>query len=356
MRHFESLKSTSAGCLGPHVTIRADGSTQLGMGHVMRCLALAQALESRGIRSLYVGSPGSAGQAVFQTAGIETTDAEIKGWDSDAEGVRRAALENASSWIILDGPNFRSEYLTSLTGTTAGILLLDDDGRAELPCVDVLCNPQVYAERSMYPRAAASTRFLLGSRYAIVRSAFVNAKKRPRANPGHIKNVVVTMGGSDPEGGTLRVLKWLASAGNYARDLEIRTIIGPAYAESSVPDLLGVGGTLSLQVLRNPADLVDQFQWADVAISASGGTTVELAVLGIPMLLLPLANNQRLIAAAFETRGLAIVLPDDFERIAPTDAIQTALELPRCSAPGGEAGAEWLDGEGASRIVSTLFP
>ncbi|MGH9495154.1 MAG: PseG/SpsG family protein, partial [Candidatus Sulfotelmatobacter sp.] len=193
--------------------VRADASVAIGTGHVMRCLALAQAWQDAG------------GQAVFASAKI--TDALRKrlaaescdvaaisspgGSFEDAAQTVALARENKCDWVVVDGYAFGPQYQQVLKAAGLKTLFVDDHGHAPPYSADVVLNQNLTATRELYSDREGQTRLLLGTRYCLLRREFADWREWQREISPVCRRLLVVMGGSDPENVTARVLEVLAA-------------------------------------------------------------------------------------------------------------------------------------------------
>src|SRR5262249_23119014 len=157
------------------------------------------------------------------------------------------------------------------------------------------------AKRDLYPSCGSNTALLLGTRYALLRREFFRARPTDRAHAPRAQKLLVTVGGGDPNNCTHTILEGVA----VIEDLTTIAVGGPSNPRATELEQLAqrTGGRIIVQ--RNPPDMSHLMAWADIAISAAGNTCWELAFMGLPMLLVVLAENQRPGATSLDTLGLA---------------------------------------------------
>lgn len=286
--------------------IRADAGPGIGTGHVMRCLALAQAWRERGGEVVFLHAavlPALAGRLVEAGCHSEVLTVEA-GSAADAEATSRRALELGARWIVGDGYAFGAAWQARVRARGARLLLLDDYGHAEHYHADVVLNQNAGAGAELYARRDAHTRLLLGPCYALLRREFVEFPERLPYTPDRPLRVLLTMGGADTEDATGLVVEALAEASG----LEVVVVVGAGYARleslRARVDALGAGWTLA----RDVCDMPGLMAWADVAVSAAGSTVWELARAGLPAALLITADNQLGIASTLSSAGAALAL------------------------------------------------
>src|ERR1700722_13563948 len=191
----------------PLLLVRADASSAIGSGHVMRCLALAKAWQNTGGRVSWLiaeSIPFIDERLVGE--GIHRSSVEVApGTAVDAAQTVAAARGANPAWVVVDGYRFRPDYVRQLKSAGLHVLFFDDDGRFDSYASDVVLNQNVLANREMYEKREPYTRLLLGSEYVLLRPEFL-AEPRARAHPATVRKVLVTMGGSDSENVTRKVL------------------------------------------------------------------------------------------------------------------------------------------------------
>jgi len=323
------------------VLIRADASSTIGIGHLMRSLALAQALHDGGDAVTLVTAEDLGPLAsLWEQEGtiVRRIDAEI-GSTEDARQTIGIARDIRAAWVALDGYAFVTSYRFALD-CDARLLLVDDHGAAGLHG-DLVVNGNLYGSDAMYP--AVDGRLLAGPRYAMLRREF---RVPAGAEDGDRTGILLSLGGADPQQLTAPLLEALA-----ARGMRGRVVIGPRFPS---PDTLrSLAIDLEWEPVVAPADMAALFRSAEMVIVGSGTTTLECAALGIPMVAIRIAANQVPVAAALEELGLAVVADgDDIEGAAESAAALAAD--PKRRALMAESGPRLVDGHGAVRVARAM--
>lgn len=333
--------------------LRADASEQMGTGHLMRCLALAQYWRERGGEAA-LATRCRLGPLLerFRSEGVNLIepkqDAESL---SEAREILSLANDLKANWAALDGYHFSADYQESLTKDGRRVLLIDDNGHAGRYSADLVVDQNLTANEKNYRQRRASTRLLLGTEYVLLRREF--RKRRPdlRRRTGKKRNLLVSMGGSDPENVTAKVLR----AVNHCAEVEVRVVIGSgnAFCES----LRKIAGKASSPTrLESGADMAELMSWADFAISAAGATLWELAYMGVPTLTVELVDHQRPIAAAFEKAGAGMNL--GWHAALQNETINSAIKSLLGDGARLEAmsskGRALVDGYGPQRVFNAM--
>ena len=339
------------------LVIRADASPQMGTGHVMRCLALAQAWQDEGGEVLFVSAESSpAVERRLEAEGIQLTllPEVLPGSLEDAQRTVIPAQKYGACWIVIDGYHFGAAYQKYLKEAGFSLLFWDDNGRAEHFYADFIINQNIHAKASLYQSREPYTQLLLGTSYAVLRREFWPWRDWKRAIPEKAKNILVTMGGSDPDNVTLKVVQALQQIEDS--DLQVVVIVGgsnPHYP--SLKAAVEACGE-SIKLRRNVTDISDLMAWADLAISAAGSTCWELAFMGVPSLLLVLAENQERAADYLYKENIAVSLGSMKWVDSPT-IVSNVISLvtnPRLREEMSSRGASLVDGFGVKRVITSL--
>ncbi|HLM79593.1 MAG TPA: UDP-2,4-diacetamido-2,4,6-trideoxy-beta-L-altropyranose hydrolase [Terriglobales bacterium] len=334
--------------------IRADGSLAIGTGHVMRCLALAQAWRDAGGDAVFAMADATpAVEERLRNEGFEVARAAVRvGSVADAEETAQLAHKHGASWVVVDGYEFGAQYQTRLKSRGLKVLFIDDNGHAGHYSADLVLNQNAHAREDFYPRRDASTRLLLGPRFAMLRREFTSWRGWNREIPAVARRVLVTMGGSDPDNITGRVVRAILAEPS----LNATVVVGGS--NPHLPQLreLVAGAEKNVQLVENVPNMPELMAKTDVAISGAGTTSLEMCFLGLPALLIVLADNQRPAAEELNRRGAAINLGEGAE-IQPSSLSPRLARLVSSQARRramSERGKELVDGHGAERVVRAL--
>ena len=298
--------------------IRADAGEKIGVGHVMRCLALAQAWQDRG------------GDVVLASQNLP----EALRQRLAAENVAiQGEIPATTAFVVLDGYHFSAADHQAVKQAGHKMLIVDDLADSDLSAADLVLNHNAYAGPSMYP----GRRGLCGGRFTLLRREFTACAPKIIVE-GVAQSVLITMGGGDPRNDTLAVLHQLAVVTG------LRKIVLAGAANPHVESLRGIPG---IELHINPPDVPAIMRQADFAITAAGSTCWELATLGVPMLVNVIADNQAGIAAFLTAHDAAATFTPDalHELISRTDLRQRFARNARAL----------VDGRGAGRVAESLM-
>src|SRR5205814_2364447 len=208
---------------------RADASSQMGSGHVMRSLALAQACQDAGGEARFATveiAPGLQSRVGAVTGHAPFPVSAVAGSGMDARETIALAKTAEAAWVVLDGYCFGAEFQTAIKAARHQVLAVDDYGHAEHYSADLVLNQNLHATSALYQNREQFTELLLGTRFALLRREFQSWSKWSRNCNGEARNVLVTLGGADPDNLTIRVVRELRSAG--LRDLRVEVVLGGA--------------------------------------------------------------------------------------------------------------------------------
>ena len=350
------------------VGIRVDASRELSLGHLTRCLTLADALKARGAKIVFLSAPSTAAwRTMVEASGYEmrilSLGSEVEGaaasdhrlpwgWRVDADATR-AALSEPLDWLIVDHYALDARWEQAVRAAADEIMVIDDLAERPHDC-DLLLDQNAQDEtKDRYASlASSSTRRLIGPRYALLRPQF--AAERGRVRDGSVKRILVFMSATDQRGATLLALDAM-SQGRLA-ELPLDAVIGSASPHlKAIEARAAARGRTEMHV--DTEDMAGLCAAADLAIGAGGVAALERCCLGLPSLSLSLAANQAPGLAALEAAGAvrslgaverwtAAALAGEIERlIDDRDALRSL----------SEHSAALVDGRGAARCAAAIF-
>jgi UDP-2,4-diacetamido-2,4,6-trideoxy-beta-L-altropyranose hydrolase len=349
-----------------NLVVRADANSIIGTGHLMRCIALAQAWQERGGHVTFLSHCQSeALQRRVIKEGFEFVFVERPHPDpADLKQVldRLQNFRNGSGmpWLVLDGYHFDSDYQRSIREAGSRLVVIDDYNHLSNYHADILLNQNIGAELIPYI-CDLKTLKLFGPKYALLRTEFLSWKNKIQKQSEDPRRVIVTLGGADHDNITLKVLRALLQT--RLNGFGIDVIVGPANPnikelefEIQCARKASVPLTNSIQLLYS-INMPEIMAMADVAISAGGSTCWELCFFGKPFLVLITAENQRGIAHGLDKVGSAICL--GWHQDVTINQIQTNLESLLNDIQGRRElsikGRKIVDGQGRNRVLDAVY-
>lgn len=284
------------------LVFRADGNATIGLGHLVRLLALADILRGLAPSLFLVREPTPATAQLIASAGWPLIALPPPA-DSLAEANWLAhEFLQPSDVLILDGYEFTQAYQQLLRQSGCGLVYIDDL-RAWPVVADVLINHSPGVAPAEY-EALPAARLLLGPAFSLLRRPFIEQAALPLASPV-LASALVCFGGADPLGLTARTLAALLALPQVRR---IGLLVGAAFAgEAALQDALAAHPGREIQVHRNlgAAELVALLQAYDVAVVPASTVLIEALALGRPALTGYYADNQRALASYVHTHEQA---------------------------------------------------
>ncbi len=340
---------------------RTDATSEIGTGHVMRCLALAQAWQDRGGQAVFISHCESEALRKrldaegFGFIGLKRTSPDPFDLDFTLSTLDKLKAQNSTlqTWLVVDGYHFDRDYQKSLKAAGYKLLWVDDYGHADHYYADLVLNQNIFAAPSLYSNREPYMELLLGTRYVLLRREFKRWQGWQRQTPTPARKVLVTLGGADPDNVTVKAIQALKQVDRPG--LEARIVIGPANQNL---ELLKreIGDNAGLQILTGVTEMSDLMAWADVCISAGGTTCFELAFMGLPSMVTVLSENQSEFAEGLERAGISLNLGWFHQVTAPEIAAKLNILLHdgeqwrRMS----QSGRQLVDAQGSTRVLGAM--
>lgn len=356
------------------VVFRVDASLEMGTGHLMRCLTLADSLRTRGHKCHFIcrEHPGhlidyarQQGHRVYPLAYTSSaqTDAEPAHalWlgatqAQDAALCAKLLLDIQPHWLVVDHYALDAHWESELEPYYQKLLVIDDLADRAHQC-DVLLDQTLGRDPLDYHRwVPESCTLLCGAKFALLRPEFAELRhyslQRRQASP--LRHLLVSMGGVDKNNATGQVLDALAAV-ELPDDFRITVVMGPS-APWIDPIRNQVAGMSVQTTLRS--DVINMAQLiadSDLAIGAAGATSWERCCLGLPAIMVVLADNQQRVAQGLQAVHAVKVIADqqDISLMLPilmSDLLQSACQVRWMS----KAAAGVTDGTGTSLVIEYL--
>lgn len=354
------------------ILIRADASLDIGTGHVMRCLTLAEALRERGASCRFVcrAHPGNLidlirqrGFAVhalphdpnWKAGELAPPHAAWLGadWRTDAEQTKVGAGDTAADWLIVDHYALDARWERQLRPVCRKLMVIDDLADRTHDC-DLLLDQNLLAnlDHRYDERVPSSCGKMLGPEYALLQPQYAVLHRHTPPRQGTIQRVLISFGGADVENHTgMAITAFLAST---RENVTLDVVINPSAPHASTIRQQ-VKGHTQISLHEGLPTLAPLMAKADLAIGACGITTWERCCLGLPCLVVTLAENQKPIAAELDRRGL-------IRWLGHASAVDSAmLDQALTEILGSGLTASWsehcwrhVDGLGADRVSAIM--
>lgn len=343
------------------IWIRGDGNARIGVGHLMRCMTIAEelALLQGGRENIrFVCADGESGAFVrengFQSCVLGTDyrdmESELALWEGKLEGNGEGNPEG--SVIIVDSYYVTDRYLAAL-GKGAYTILMDDMGTHRYP-VDCVVNYNAQADPEEYERLyrGSNTRLLTGSRYVLLRQQFRNAQ--PWGGEKEPREVLITTGGGDVDNIGGKILERI-----YREEISFHLVTGRFHPKlREMKELEREHDNIHIHHdVRNMAALMERCQ---IALTAGGSTIYELSALGVPFICFSYAENQEALVEYIGQRQIAAFAGawhrdpsgtlDRIERL-----FEEMMRNPQLRTHCSIREKEMTDGEGAVRLARVVM-
>ncbi|WP_396439427.1 UDP-2,4-diacetamido-2,4,6-trideoxy-beta-L-altropyranose hydrolase [Limnohabitans sp.] len=356
-----------------NIAFRTDASLQIGTGHVMRCLTLADALRERGAQSTFICRPhaghlldliqqrGHTPIALAPTEDAFTAPADPchakwlgTDWASDAAQTQHALGDKVVDWLVVDHYALDRRWEKSLRPHTRRIMAIDDLADRPHDC-DLLLDQNLGRQVKDYGGLLSRhTQTLIGPAYALLRTEFAQWRERSlqrRAQP-QLSNLLITMGGVDQANATGQVLDALTRC-ELPADLRITVVMGPTAPWMAQVQVQAAEMPCPTQVLVGVSNMAHLMAESDLCIGAAGSTSWERCCLGLPALQLVLAANQKAINAALEL-GESVLTVQQEKLQAELPSVFAQLIRPAVLRGLSKNAAVVCDGLGADKTVQWL--
>ncbi len=337
------------------IVFRADANREIGSGHVMRCLSIADAAAGAGESCVFLCASADMEEQI-RARGHECL---VFGGDyrrMEEDGLAALIPARRPDTVIIDSYQVTAGYLESIKKSCgeckSRLVCINDDPLFPYPC-HILINYNIGRSPEEYRRlyGEAMPELILGTEYAPLRKEFSSSECGSRREKA--EQVLVSTGGADPG----HMAAALADAAPD-RSLCWNFVIGPLNPDRELLRDKAKGKNILLH--ENVRDMAALMKSCDIAVSAAGSTLYELCALRLPTLTYVLEDNQAAPAEAFASRGIMKNCGDirilGRQRLAE-ELVKAAETLAADAAERdrmAEAMAAVTDGRGAERIVAAL--
>lgn len=269
-----------------YVAIRADGNKNQGLGHVARCVSLAQELIFNNFKVLFLIDDDTYIIDFLNKHNLEFKPLITKYLNLEIKETKKIIKDLNIDLLITDSYNLNDSYFKEMKNTVKYLVSIDDTNLYDY-ISDIVINYNIYAHNLNY-KFNSETKYLLGCNYCLFRKEFqendyISINKT-------CKNVLITMGGTDVNNYTYTILNYL----DEFNDMNFNVVVNEKFNNlNKLKSLASYKSNINL--IFNPDNMKSIMIKNDIAISASGSTAYELLSLSIPSILIIQADNQELI-------------------------------------------------------------
>jgi UDP-2,4-diacetamido-2,4,6-trideoxy-beta-L-altropyranose hydrolase len=311
-----------------NVTFRVDSSMEIGTGHVMRCLTLANKIKFKGGGVTFIcrdheghicSTIKEQGHSIIMLPlsrsdnnSSDTSSGFVEKLGNSLEGdaveTINAINDSNPDWLVVDNYEVDSVWHKKLIKFVKKILVIDDVPGKLIYC-DILLNQNYgYNLKDYNGLVPITCQLLLGPTYALLRPQFNNWRdeafvKRSKTNT--IKNILIGFGGLDTNNLTSLVLDALETL-EQANFLEVNVVLGEHAPHLESLSVRKFSNGIDVKIHSNVLNMAELMCNADISIGAAGSTSWERCCLGLPTIIISLAPNQDAIVEELESLGVAI--------------------------------------------------
>lgn len=336
--------------------VRVDANTRMGTGHLMRCLALAQAWKDSGGKGVFVTARNS--KSLLERLGNEGFSVHVldKAYPDphDWEVTKEVLDMYPDAWVVLDGYHFDPAYQQRVKEAGHQLLVIDDMAHLEHYYADIVLNQNLHAEQLNYS-CEPYTQLLLGTQYVLLRREFLQWQSWKREIPEVARKVLVTLGGGDPDNATLKIIKAMNKV--KLQDLEVKVVIGSSNLHMASLKEAVHHSPFTIHLLPSVENMPELMAWADVAISSGGTTCWEMAFMGLPAIVGQIAQVENLLVSGLKQLGL-FLHTGWFAQLSIEDlaeVIREYLHDKDWRTRMSRLGQETVDGSGCARVLKSIM-
>lgn len=334
--------------------IRTDMNCQIATGHMMRCLAIADAASKAGVNVFFVSADENA-RSLVESRGYTYISLETH-WDKMYEELpklERVIYQLQPDCILVDSYYVTIEYMKKVR-SLAKVAYIDDLCKEVYPCDALICYANYYKKYNYLEIYPEQIKLFLGCDYVPLRKSFANIKKREIEKSA--KEVLLLSGGTDPYHflkSFLRLRDERIDAWNEIKLVVICGIYNTDYKEI----IENYAQDQQIEILINVSNIEHYMQRADVAISAAGTSLYELCACGTPTVCYTFAENQLENAKQFDLDDVMIYAGDLRDESTMLSIINKTETLISDFSKRNELSRKMMqlvDGQGAFRIIKKM--
>jgi UDP-2,4-diacetamido-2,4,6-trideoxy-beta-L-altropyranose hydrolase len=332
------------------IIFRCSASPTLGLGHLNRCLALADSLNSLGESCVMFGP--SKFFCPSDKSFIFSDWIEEKEWESsdkDSKNLIRIANKHSSHMVILDDYRVDKIYQKNLLSNKVHFLLFDNNLRSNIYADIVLnSNPIITENNYKFKLFNSKVKLLLGLKYSIIRPEFPPTLKEHKSI-STTKRVLITFGGGDDRGAIIVVLKALLR--RCMQRIEFIVVSGVDNPNNhTISQWIDASEFSNVQLRISPRSIAKIFASCDIAVMSGGTTVYEIASIGLPMILIAIADNQVQHSKDWHQISDSVEFLGSLEDVKVTDIIG-ALDKYLLQQGSIYNHSALVDGEGKNRVA-----
>lgn len=358
------------------VFFRVDASHEIGSGHVMRCLALANFLKKKNLECSFICRelPGNLidyikreGFLVFALGGPSGSLAKNQdypshsrwlgvNWQRDAQETNDILKKNKVNWLIIDHYAIEAAWELVVKQSCDHIMVIDDLADRYHVC-DVLLDQNLGRSALDYAKfVTKDSLFLIGPEYALLRDEFQLVRALDSAKPKRsaIKKIMISMGGVDQENITNKILDELIKIGSNQK-FQLIVILGSKSPHIQMVKEKILECPFLVELIIDCREMAKKISEVDLVIGGAGSSSWERCSLGVPSIAIILAENQQLIARALSAINAAVALNISEISSKLSEIIMRLISDPKSVEIMSGIAYSVTDGLGLQRVYKSLI-
>jgi len=327
------------------IAFRADGNKEIGLGHLYRCRALAEALSEKKAEIVFLTKTRQEAEHVL---GKNVNVIKIK---NNNEFIDFLAKEEMDV-VVTDNYKISGKTLEKIKTMVKKLAYIADLNPLGFYPVDIIVNQNIYAPSLEY-NCPKETLVLAGTRYAMLRKEFRQIAGREK-KPNNIPKILVSFGGTDSNNLTVKAARALKG---IETELEAVFVLGKAFSQKPELEKHLKDWKNKFKIYSDKKDMALLMFGCDFALSAAGTTTYELAFCGVPTITISQAENQYMIATGLEKAGFSVNLgkAEDVLDKSILEEVKKMLQNKVLLEQRSKKGKQLVDGLGAKRVANEIM-
>jgi spore coat polysaccharide biosynthesis predicted glycosyltransferase SpsG len=339
---------------------RVDGNSKIGLGHIMRCIGLAQKFLDENVKSIFITKRDEKIEEKIRSFNFSVitlpNDIDLL---TDAIKTKEITLEKNAKVIVTDiwhnetmlKPDDYLQFLSILKDEICVLATIDGPAAKFLDC-DLLIVPYLGVEECNFQ----SNKLLIGSDYFIFRKEFISASKENKIINHEVKKILISIGGSDPDNLTIPALRAIIRYDNPT--IDIITIIGSAYNYELVNEIESIceKSNKKIKIIKDSKDIAKLLLNSDILITSDGLTKYEASIIGTPTIVLSQMNKQHELKAGFYENESVLFVDINNEDLDKKlfEILKQMIENTSLRRYLSKKGKEFIDNKGIDRIYSEI--
>ena len=336
--------------MSKRIALLAEAGQEIGTGHLVETVALAAVCQAAGMETLIVVNVQTPEKLLSGVSGNRLIVPEFA--PDVLQGIGTRLSNEGFRLAVTNFRNITNDQVTALAQTGLRLVCVDEWGRKHLDC-DAVVNPSLVGSRHHYTSDNSAFRLNVGPQYLALSPEYARRHAQQRLFEGGIHSVVITMGGVDRTGATLRIADIFLS---LETNVDVHIVLGAGFGwTEALERLIERNGSERWRIHHNVSNLASLFAESDAAFTAGGNTLYELSCIGTPAIVLHEDEHEQEQGLAFQAQGFGMCLGAG-TAIAPQE-LSAALDLlndPVIRKAQSDVGKRLVDGAGAGRICQIL--